>query len=140
MAWKRNPQMNEMYALYEKGYSLAEVGKVYGKTRQSVWGLFNYNGLETRKQRIPLPYLMFNGIKYSLRNHEYYAATSCDRNLMHRDVWIFYNGDIPDNYDIHHIDHDKWNNAIENLELISKSEHARRDSTGNNQFGKWARK
>lgn len=41
-------------------------------------------------------------------------------------VWINYNGAIPDNMDIHHIDGDKSNNEIENLELISRSDHLKK--------------
>ena len=55
---------------------------------------------------------------------------------MHRDVWEYYNGKILKGHDIHHIDRDKINNNITNLELYSKSEHAKKFNTGNNQYGK----
>lgn len=42
---------------------------------------------------------------------------------LHRDVWCFYNGDIPKGYSIHHIDHNKSNNEINNLQMLSNSEH-----------------
>ena len=45
-------------------------------------------------------------------------------------------GKIKKNYDIHHIDHNKANNNINNLELYSKTEHASKFATGNNQYGK----
>ena len=34
---------------------------------------------------------------------------------MHRYVWRYYYGEIPDGYHIHHIDHNKANNDIHNL-------------------------
>ena len=34
-----------------------------------------------------------------------------------------YKGEIPKGYDIHHIDHNKDNNEIENLQLLKSSEH-----------------
>ena len=46
--------------------------------------------------------------------------------LLHRDVWEFHNGPIADGYEIHHSDGDASNNSIENLECLTKREHARR--------------
>ncbi len=45
---------------------------------------------------------------------------------MHRDVWEFHNGLIPDGYVVHHKDEDKSNNRIENLELMSAQAHGRK--------------
>lgn len=55
---------------------------------------------------------------------------------MHRYVWEYHNGKIPLKHDIHHINHDKTDNRLENLELYTKSEHAKKFNTGNNQYGK----
>lgn len=125
----------EMYEKYKEGLSLAEVGQLYGMTRQSVYSGFKRRGyiLRAKNQQ---PYQMLDGIKFTLRNHGYFAATTGDRQLMHRYVWEKHNGPIPDDHDIHHIDHNRANNVIENLELYSKSEHARLFSTGSNQFVK----
>lgn len=41
-------------------------------------------------------------------------------------VWINCNGAIPDGMDVHHKDGDKSNNEIENLELLSRSDHLKR--------------
>lgn len=43
--------------------------------------------------------------------------------LNARHVWEQHYGPIPAGYGIHHCDLDKLNDAIENLELVSKSEH-----------------
>ena len=128
-----------MYNEYQKGFSLSEVGKMFGVTRQSVYGGFKCRGYAMRGKK-ELPYLMFDGLKFTLRNHGYYARTDGDRELMHRYVWMKNNGLIPPNHDIHHKNHDSTDNRIENLELISKSEHARTYATGNNQYGKFNRK
>ena len=124
-----------MYSRYCEGLSLSKVGKEYGLTRQSVYSGFARRGYELRK-RNDQPYQILDGIKFTLRNHGYYAATTGDRELMHRYVWRKYNGDIPKNHDIHHIDRNRGNNDINNLELYSKSDHARLFSTGSNQFVK----
>ena len=41
----------------------------------------------------------------------------------HRYVWEKHKGEIPKNYVIHHIDHNRQNNDISNLELMSKRKH-----------------
>lgn len=57
----------------------------------------------------------------------YYLCSTGDstgvRKRMHVYVWEYYNGSVPIGYHIHHIDEDKSNNDISNLELRLKSEH-----------------
>jgi hypothetical protein len=131
----KNNLYEQMYETYKQGYSLAEVGKIYGMTRQSVFVGFSRRKYELRKKE-PLPYLYFEGMKFTLRNTGYYGRTDGKRELMHRVVWEHYNGKIPKGHDIHHKDHDKENNIIDNLELYTKAEHAKKFATGNNQHGK----
>ena len=40
---------------------------------------------------------------------------------VHRLVWEVFKGPIPDGYEINHIDHDKSNNSLKNLELVTHS-------------------
>ena len=47
------------------------------------------------------------------------------RIFAHRWEWEKYKGPIPEGYDIHHIDGDKKNNAIENLECLPHDVHAK---------------
>lgn len=131
------------YKKYEEGYSLAEVGKAFGVSRQSVFDCFKRRGLKLRKVK-ELPAQYFQGEKFTPQNNGYYRSTLKSRTLMHRIVWEYSNGKIPIGYDIHHINHDRTDNRLSNLELFSKSEHAKKFSTGNNQFKrrvvKWEKK
>ena len=133
---RRNPQAEQMYEDYKSGMSLEEVGKAYGITRQSVYGLFKYRGWETRPKRRPLPFMMFGGERYTIYKEGYYRKTRGNRSLMHRDVWEAHKGPIPDGWDIHHLNEDKEDNRIENLECLPKAEHTRRYSPHNNQHTK----
>ena len=63
----------------------------------------------------------FNGKRFSLDNQTGYYK--CGTTYMHRYVWEFYNGPIPDGYEIHHKDFNRANNDITNLECLSKTEH-----------------
>ena len=45
------------------------------------------------------------------------------RVLQHRRVWFDANGDIPDGAVIHHINGNKTDNRLENLELCDRSSH-----------------
>ena len=42
---------------------------------------------------------------------------------MHRFVWQYFSGEIPEGYDVHHRDLNQYNNDISNLELVTKEEH-----------------
>lgn len=45
------------------------------------------------------------------------------RTKVHRVVWTFFNVSIPEGYEINHIDGNKFNNRIENLELVTHLEN-----------------
>ena len=63
----------------------------------------------------PLGYLHFNG------------------KLLHRLVWSDVNGPIPAGFIIHHINGDKLDNRLENLEMLSVAEHAAHHHRGRKQ-------
>lgn len=65
----------------------------------------------------------FNNVKFTRDNKTGYYLNSTLRKRMHRYVWEYYNGDIPKGFQIHHIDHDKSNNDISNLEMITRTKH-----------------
>lgn len=44
---------------------------------------------------------------------------------LHRAVWEYHNGAIPDGYHVHHMDEDRSNNQISNLMLVDATTHHR---------------
>ena len=68
-------------------------------------------------------YQEFDGIVFRLVKKTGYYRHSTLRKYMHRYVWEYYNGKIPNGYEVHHIDFDKSNNDISNLQLLSSQEH-----------------
>lgn len=49
--------------------------------------------------------------------------------FRHRVVWYYFNGEIPDNMEIDHIDGNKQNNSLSNLRCVSSKENMRNPST-----------
>ena len=47
----------------------------------------------------------------------------CNLMLKHRLVWETFNGEIPDGFEIDHIDTNKENNDLKNLRLVTKKEN-----------------
>ncbi len=65
----------------------------------------------------------FNGKRYRLNPNGYYYAD--DNSRLCRDVWEYHNGQIPAGYIIHHIDGNKGNDDINNLQMMKEAEHLR---------------
>lgn len=49
---------------------------------------------------------------------------------LHRDIWVAHNGPIPDGYEVDHRDGNPFNNAIENLQLLTNAEHVEKHREG----------
>lgn len=54
---------------------------------------------------------------------------------VHRLVWKTFNGDIPRGYEINHIDHNKSNNSLDNLELVTHSLNLKKAVEKHGHFG-----
>lgn len=63
----------------------------------------------------------FNGVSYYLCG-AYFQKKGV---RLHRVVWEYHNGAIPNGYDVHHKDGNKVNNDISNLEMLLRENHHR---------------
>ena len=61
----------------------------------------------------------FSGLKF----YKGVGKSFCCTISIHRFVWTYFNGEIPDGYDVHHRDFNHDNNDIANLELVTKDAH-----------------
>lgn len=77
----------------------------------------------------------FEGVKYWQCNDRYFQSNAGV--FLHRTVWEFSNdAGIPEGYVVHHIDEDRTNNILENLEIMTRSEHTRLHH-GSDQGREW---
>jgi hypothetical protein len=75
---------------------------------------------QTRSDRSTL---IFEGHKYQKYSDRPYYERVGGRYLLHREIWAYHNGEIPEGYHIHHLDGDTANNTLENLQCMPASEH-----------------
>ena len=122
---RRDDRALAMYDLYQSGASLAQVAEKFDCTRQNVYDVFRWREWPMRPKGDARPTVEWNGSKWSLRNNGYYGRTTGQRDMMHRAVWEYHNGPIPDGWDVHHKDRDRTNNDISNLQCLPKDEHTK---------------
>jgi hypothetical protein len=67
----------------------------------------------------------FNGIKYYYMKPYYRSQwrSGIKSTSLHRAIWVHHHGEIPNGMLIHHIDHDRVNNDISNLQMMTPREH-----------------
>lgn len=91
--------------------------------------------------------IVYDGIRWVKQKSGYYesARSRKDRpykHWLHQYIYEKEKGKIKKGYHVHHIDGDKDNNKIENLELITPSEHSKRhwEEMSREDYEKWYKK
>lgn len=65
----------------------------------------------------------FNGVTFLKQKQGHYYCS----HGIHVAVWLYYHGELPSkDCVVHHIDENPANNAIDNLQLMTRAEHGRR--------------
>lgn len=75
------------------------------------------------------PGIYYNGFWFAENADGYYRSKN-GGGMLHRVIWVEYVGEIPHGYSIHHINGDRKDNRLENLEMVHKSTHATHHNTG----------
>ena len=71
-------------------------------------------------------YAYFGGMAFCRDEKTGYYLNSTTRRRLHRCVYEAVHGEIPEGWQVHHIDHNKNNNEPENLELLTAEQHSQR--------------
>lgn len=120
-------KVNNIELIKEKMKRLYQINKEEAKE------LFNYKDgcLYWKEQNFANSRNMDKSVGYS--NGEPYLKFSYMYNIyrVHVTIWNYHYGEIEDDQMIYHIDQDKLNNRIENLEVISLKENRRRCRVNN---------
>lgn len=88
--------------------------------------LANLQAVPRGEHRRKWPVVEFQGVRYYRKPPGYYKATGAPKDrYLHRDVWEAAHGPIPAGCHVHHIDGDRGNNALGNLELLRTADHLR---------------
>ncbi|MGV9141386.1 MAG: HNH endonuclease signature motif containing protein [Promethearchaeota archaeon] len=73
--------------------------------------------------------ITFNRERFNKNKRTGYWCRAGGGKFLHRAIWEFYNGKIPEGYTIHHKDGNKSNNELSNLQLLSYKEHSKKHWT-----------
>lgn len=123
----------EIIEYYNNGFSCEKIADMYSMSRQAVWERLKRNKVELRTKKV-LPFIIYDGIKFTPSEHGYYRATCRNKHIsLHRYKYEKEIGKIPIGFDIHHIDGNRQNNDLSNLECLSKSDHTKKYSPHHNQ-------
>lgn len=129
----------EAFGCIDKLFEVYPINGDWENFETSNWAQRRKN--EGRNVRSLHEFQQFDGLKFYRRpDNGYYARKYPCAVLMHRYVWEFHHGPIPAGYHVHHIDHDRSNNRIENLDLLSASEHTSMHSSESAWVGSAANK
>lgn len=83
----------------------------------------------------------FNGMIFTRDDRSGYYLNSTHMLRLHRAVYAYFNGPVPNGYHIHHMDHDKGNNESGNLVAMPKKAHLKlHGSEQTEEQRAWARK
>lgn len=126
--------MEETGSMYTDVKSLEEFTELLG-SRQAVWNyLFHYDAGRLFWKN-PRAARCKPGDLAGSMNTRYFAVMVFGKTTyLHRIIYEMFNGDIPDGFEIDHIDVNSLNNRLENLRLVTRTQNVRninvrRDST-----------
>lgn len=108
--------MLEEWKPYKKGYANLEISN-FGNVR----------GIWNKKQ---ISVVVINDRQH-VNNHHH---------PIYQLVWTVFNGPIPKGYVVHHKDHNSMNDRLDNLQIMTKSEHTIHHHTGIKQSDECKRK
>lgn len=107
---------------------------------QGLYKISNCGRIKNQKSnKILKPYVMqiqCKNKKYLIHRIRLSKNNKLKAFLVHRLVWVAFNGVIPQGYQIDHIDNNPQNNRLQNLQLLTASENNKKRFADNKNLGK----
>lgn len=113
MQSKPHPSQEQLQALYEYD----------GKTPYVISDLICLGGLLRRSGRTRRDHCFIGVKNHKLGYLAAYVPGWKGLFSLHRLVWIYHNGDIPQELNVDHRDHTPWHNRIQNLRLATVAQN-----------------
>ena len=88
------------------------------------------------QQPVPGPpaYYDWNGTRWYRNRKDHYYRDPSGGVLLHVAIWTNANGPAPDGHVIHHRDHNRDNNSIDNLQALADRDHRRHHLKDNKRW------
>jgi len=108
--------------MYLEGSTFTEIGKAYRVNRTVASNAFRRAGFKKRLRIVDK--IILKGHSYYKDDGYYVRRMPCGKCVrLHREIWKHHNGVLEDEIIVHHIDEDKANNSITNLQAMTPSDH-----------------
>ncbi len=135
---KLKADTEELKKLYLEGYSTPEIGERFKMSSQAVYTRLVKNGIKTRnfsealnnavnrgraKRYFGKDNYLWKGGRYLSKGYVHLTVDTKSV-LEHRRVWEQYFGPIPEGWIVHHLNGNKLDNRIENLDARPRKMHS----------------
>ena len=131
--------VTEIMARYKSGVNTGTLALDYGVCRGTIWNRLRVAGVKMQRCRFPTG----NQASVGTRSRPKPGGPLCDNGngylrtrdrrgrhcYVHRACWEAHHGPTPHGHDLHHINSNRTDNCIENLECLPHSEHMHKHMT-----------
>jgi hypothetical protein len=108
--------------MLDAGLAVNLIAEFVGHNQGAVWKALHRRGWWNRPKREHCEACFYKGVRYSLTAKGYYRASngrgSRGGGYLHQVIYVEHFGPVPEGHEVHHKDHDKANNAPQNLEAV----------------------
>lgn len=107
---------------------------IYQKYKQTGKGNHSGQWTELRKPHIQPFYHPVSGNAYNCVTVKVKIDGKYRFVVASNIIWVYFNGSIPEGYDVDHINDVSTDNRLENLQLLTRTENIRKRGPGKNQY------
>lgn len=114
----------QLVELYRSGQTANAIAKRFRIHKTTLYEYLKQSSIPPHNLTPKHPYIIYKGRKFIQSQFGYYMTSARPALVLHKEIWKDNYGVIPDGCHIHHKDHDKANNNIDNLMCLTQRSHA----------------